>query len=68
MRPIKQNPGTYFVAFQTYLTIDSNRVPVCNGERKRTILFEFLSLFEVLYAEDVRKSWSPCWFCVRLRR
>lgn len=34
MRPIKQNPGAYFVAFQTYLTIDSNPVPICNGRGK----------------------------------
>lgn len=61
MRPIKQNPGAYFVAFQTYLTIESNRVPICDGGGNGRILFEFLSLFEVLHGEDMRRSWTPCW-------
>jgi hypothetical protein len=38
------------------LTTDSDGVPVCNGERERKILLEFLSLFEVPHVEDMRKT------------
>lgn len=60
MKPIKQNPGAYFVAFRTYLTTDSNRDAVSKRDGRERFYLN-LCQSEFLYEDDVRKNWTPYW-------